>query len=190
MRLAEAKKAAEGAARLFEPFCERIAIAGSIRRERPECGDVDLVCIPKVIEHRDLLGQVERVENLLLGALVDYVAANEWVKWTNGKAPEGSGKIFSVTGRHAVIEFYCAAEMTWATTLLTRTGSKEHNIWISERARAWRCAFKASEGIYVGGGGGMVHPASEEEFYQLLGLPLIAPAKRERMELMRLEVGR
>jgi hypothetical protein len=30
------------------PFCERIEIAGSIRRQRPIVNDIDLVCIPKI----------------------------------------------------------------------------------------------------------------------------------------------
>src|SRR5690242_17561878 len=29
------------------PFCERIKIAGSIRREKPEVKDLEIVCIPK-----------------------------------------------------------------------------------------------------------------------------------------------
>jgi DNA polymerase/3'-5' exonuclease PolX len=33
---------------LLSPYCERIEVLGSIRRERPTCGDVELLAIPKV----------------------------------------------------------------------------------------------------------------------------------------------
>lgn len=194
MKLSEAQKVAEGVARLFEPFCDRIEIAGSIRRQRPECNDVDLVVIPRVREQRDLLGNIERRENLLLGSLVDYVSSNrEWVKWTAsrpmqemGPVPKADAKYFSITGRHAQIDFFVATETTWATTLLTRTGSKEHNVWIAQRAIAKRAKFLANEGLWLHDRG-VVHPKDETEFYELLGLSWIDPKVRERIQLMHLD---
>ena len=38
----------------LQPGCERIEVAGSIRRRRPDIGDIEIVCIPKV--KLDLLG--------------------------------------------------------------------------------------------------------------------------------------
>ena len=40
------------------PTCTRINVVGSIRRERPACADIDLICLPKITEHRDMLGAV------------------------------------------------------------------------------------------------------------------------------------
>jgi DNA polymerase/3'-5' exonuclease PolX len=196
VKLADAQKVAEGVALLFEPFCERIEIAGSIRRQRPECGDVDLVVIPKIREHRDLLGNIDRRENLLLTNLIQYVRDNaRSVRWkpilrggnvVTACEPRPEAQCFSIEGRHAQIDFFVATPATWATTLLTRTGSKEHNIWISNRAIAKRGKFLASEGLWFSGRGA-IHPQSEAEFYELLGLPFIEPKLRERMHLMRLD---
>ena len=33
---------------ILAPFCERIEIAGSLRRLKPEVGDIELVVIPKL----------------------------------------------------------------------------------------------------------------------------------------------
>lgn len=33
----------------LEPYCERIAIAGSVRRNKPEVKDIELVAIPKLV---------------------------------------------------------------------------------------------------------------------------------------------
>ena len=39
------------------PVCERIEIAGSIRRKKPTIGDVEIVCIPKLVTATNLLGE-------------------------------------------------------------------------------------------------------------------------------------
>lgn len=48
MSLEQAKQHAESLIRTFSPFCERIEIAGSIRRQKFEIGDIELVVIPKI----------------------------------------------------------------------------------------------------------------------------------------------
>lgn len=46
--LAEAKILADEVIQLLEASCHRIEIAGSIRRQKPEVGDVEIICIPKI----------------------------------------------------------------------------------------------------------------------------------------------
>ena len=47
MELQKARTIAEELKRLLEPACHRVEIAGSIRRQKPFVGDVELLCIPK-----------------------------------------------------------------------------------------------------------------------------------------------
>ena len=47
MPLARARAFAEKIVVELAPFCAQIEIAGSIRRQRPDCGDVDIVCLPR-----------------------------------------------------------------------------------------------------------------------------------------------
>jgi len=47
MKLEEAQVIAEKTKALLAPYCERIEIAGSIRRKKPDVGDIELVAIPK-----------------------------------------------------------------------------------------------------------------------------------------------
>ncbi len=47
MQLDKALEIAEKTKELLAPYCERIEIAGSIRRKKPEVKDIELVAIPK-----------------------------------------------------------------------------------------------------------------------------------------------
>ena len=54
MELQKAKAIAEELKALLEPVCQRVEIAGSIRRQKPEVGDIELLVIPK---HGGLAGE-------------------------------------------------------------------------------------------------------------------------------------
>ena len=47
MKLNKIRKIAEKYKNMFSPFCERLEIAGSIRRKKPEPKDIEFVAIPK-----------------------------------------------------------------------------------------------------------------------------------------------
>ncbi len=68
--LAQARAAAEALVRLLTPVCTRIAIAGSVRREKAEVGDIELVAVPRTrASQMDLFGE-SRGEEDELGAFV------------------------------------------------------------------------------------------------------------------------
>jgi DNA polymerase/3'-5' exonuclease PolX len=50
MRLNEAKQLAKVAGLKLQPFTTRINIAGSIRREKPDVKDIEIICLPKYID--------------------------------------------------------------------------------------------------------------------------------------------
>lgn len=50
MRLNEAKEIAKTIGLKMQPFTTRINIAGSIRREKPEVKDIELICLPRSVE--------------------------------------------------------------------------------------------------------------------------------------------
>ena len=55
MELEKAKAIAEELKSLLEPACEKMVIAGSIRRQKPEVGDIELLCIPRYVTGVDQL---------------------------------------------------------------------------------------------------------------------------------------
>ncbi len=54
LSLAEATRLADELIFNLRPYCERIEVAGSIRRKQAEVGDIEIVCIPKLISNVQL----------------------------------------------------------------------------------------------------------------------------------------
>jgi DNA polymerase/3'-5' exonuclease PolX len=111
MELQQAQNISHEIIEKLKPYCSRIQVAGSIRRKKPFVHDIDVVCIPSN-------------QGKFLVALQEL-----------GKIKSGAGKLINVITATGPIDFYIATSETWATLLLIRTGSKEHNIMLCKRAR-------------------------------------------------------
>lgn len=90
---AEAKAIAARLIERLEPSCDRIVVAGSLRRGLPTAGDIELVCVPKVerMPVTDLFGDtVSATQVDLLDAELDLLVAHGIV----AKRPRSDGKTF------------------------------------------------------------------------------------------------
>lgn len=73
MKFEQAKNIALNIWEGLKPYCDIVKIAGSIRREKPEVKDIEIVALPKMIMGKDLFGNdTEKVrsqdfKNLILG---------------------------------------------------------------------------------------------------------------------------
>ena len=91
----EYKKAREIAVRYWEkfrPLCDRVKVAGSVRREKAECGDIELVCIPLDAEFQDGLFDKKIVRDPEFVKYVNSfprVKGNGEGKYTQLLLPEG-----------------------------------------------------------------------------------------------------
>jgi DNA polymerase/3'-5' exonuclease PolX len=178
----------------LEPGCDRIEIAGSVRRGRPLCSDIDLVCIPKFQQRQnDLLGDpVGTPLSLLNEFLTDYVARSEgkaWFRSTDGilgfKAVTLNSASVNVLMQlpKCELDVFAATAETFVMRWIIRTGSVEHNIFIADRARALGGHLDPQNGLMLDGQ--LLAPKTEEEFYAALNLPFIEPQDRERDFLRR-----
>src|SRR6476620_865884 len=86
MKLADAEQVARNVVGLMRPFCDRIEIAGSVRRGVAEVKDIEIVCIPRWQEQQKggsfLAGDVQSV-NLLHQA----VAPSRGIRWIKPGVP-------------------------------------------------------------------------------------------------------
>lgn len=154
MELAAARLLAQEVVERLRPYCSRIEVAGSIRRQKPQCHDVDIVVTP---------GNQGKLAMALRGL----------------GTPVKSGPLMHTCRyRGQQVDIYIANETTWWTILLIRTGSKEHNITLCTRAKFRGMKLHANgSGIELKDGTRLV-PTSEEQVFQWLDLPYQPPEKR------------
>jgi DNA polymerase/3'-5' exonuclease PolX len=181
MELAEAQKYAGAIVEWLGPYCHVIEIAGSVRRRRPVCGDIDIVCIPKLVPApRDLLGNADGVpKSLLREFLMSYVWSEPRASWRSGEEPKADAVNFLLKLPKCELDVFAANEASFASVWICRTGSKEHNIWLAERAHANGYKWELRKGL-MRIDGTQERTASEEEFFKVLGLAWVKPEDREK----------
>jgi len=140
--------------------CDRITIAGSLRRQRPNVADLDLVVIPQA-------------GNLLL-------LKNRLWKLNRAKPEKYGDKYLMLANyRGLQVDLYVATPETWATLLLIRTGSKEHNILLAKQAQALDMHMRANGEGLVRLSGPPLEIRTERDLFAALELPYKEPWERE-----------
>lgn len=100
----------------LEPACERIEIAGSLRRQRPLVSDIELVAIPKPI--LNLIGEpTERTE-------VDDLLDTLPVTFTK-RGRKYQQFWFGGTTLPFYVDLFLQSKETWGYNLTVRTGSAD-----------------------------------------------------------------
>lgn len=167
----------------LRPFCERIEIAGSVRRGAPMCSDIELVAIPKV-------GVVRRPGEMfprLDADLLDHYArrqldARRWQprRDKNGRPALGDRYKRLLVDGVALELFSVLPPASWGVVLLIRTGPAE----FSKRMVSMR-----SQGGYlrndcvvrngaIWSGGVQIEIDSEREWFALNGMTFVPPGLR------------
>lgn len=137
--LNQAERLAEELVELLRPACERIAVAGSIRRRKADIGDIELVAVPKDEEALDLFGgrvsvsfDQDQLTDRVCGLLVDNIMAPR--KDANGRIRFGSRYKALLYQGVAVDLFSVLPPMCKKCGIMlpTRTGQGEGSDAISE----------------------------------------------------------
>jgi DNA polymerase (family 10) len=140
------------------PGCEKCEHAGSLRRMAETIGDIDILVASK--EPKSVM---EAFVNL---SYVDRVVAR------------GDTKTSIRTTKGLQVDLRVIEPGVWGAALQYFTGSKAHNI--RTREIAVRKKLKLSEyGLFDAESGDLIVAETEEEVYEHLGLPWIAPTLRE-----------
>lgn len=178
MKLNEASKIAERLANILRPWCERIEIAGSIRRKKLDVGDIEIVCIPKGViakfeQSHDLFGNTEHVVTKTAPCKEFIDAVNIYPK-IKGE-PDGSYTQRMLPEGIKADIFMCHAD-NWGYILSIRTGSADFSKEIL--ASTWvKYGYKGINGMLYRNG--IPVPVREEkELFELLGLKYVEPPFR------------
>lgn len=187
--LLEAAPIAVALATALAPACERIEIAGSIRRGRPDVGDIELLAVPKT--HYAAVesdGFFDSPEPVLVNELVEAVTAMReagvLAEVEQHKA-EGQRYIKSVhvdSGLQVDL-FMVRPPASWGVLYLIRTGPASYSQWFVTEAR--RRAMHVDGGQLHRGGLGcgaipceVIPTPEEEDVYRAFGLPWVRPMDR------------
>lgn len=197
--LATARRIAEALLAELAPACERIILAGSIRRERPNVNDIEIVAIPRFAEE-PLSGQVglfapatpairrvsclwDRIEAISdgHGAVMPMKPGVPRIepdpKWPEKRfAGSRYFKLYLPRTGLAVDLFMPSAE-SWGLILAIRTGSSEFSRALVTR---WTqlTGGHAKEGRLHRADGTLVSAPEEEDVFRACGVEWIAPRER------------
>lgn len=171
MELEKARAIAEEVRKLLEPACERIAVAGSIRRRKPEVGDIELLCIPKFVDGVDQLDKE-------LGALVFQEILGLRLNKKGIRAYGPKNKLLVHLPSGIGVDIFSTTRENWAVSLVVRTGGKKTNMRIASGALRKGLSFHAYGRGFTSWKGETIC-RTEREVFEAVGLPYRDPWERE-----------
>jgi len=167
MKLEKAKAIAERLKALLESSCDKIEVAGSIRRRKPEVGDIELLCVPKYFVGVDMLDA--KIQTLIKLGRLDY-RLNRCGSRVYG--PKNKLMVHLPSG--IGLDVFSTDERCWPVALVVRTGGKTTNQRIAMAAirkgwhlRAYGSGFSTPSGDIV--------CSSEREVFEAVNLPYLQP---------------
>lgn len=160
MNLEKASLIAERIKAQLAPHCERIEIAGSIRRRKSDVGDIEMVVIPKPYD-----------VGLFASGIAPIVSAWPKVrgelpcKYTQRTLPDG-----------IALDLFFATAENWGLIFAIRTGSADYSHRVL--ACGWvRNGYKSADGMLTRGGVALAVP-EERDLFRLAGVPWVEPEAR------------
>lgn len=166
MLYTEAKPIADNLKVLLEPYCERIEIAGSIRREKEIVKDIEIVLIPK---------NANKLFNVLGLHLLKLNRDFQYIK--NGD----KYKQFYYMG--IKVDLFVAHPDNWGWILFLRTGSADFGkafLGKYKTCNKMKYDEKSSDDGYLRNkSGSKVITFEEIDVFKLINLPYIEPKNRK-----------
>lgn len=172
---------------LLRDVCTRVEVAGSIRRRRPDVGDIEIVAIPRYeVVQADLFAPGEGLNRNLLSArcleLVDDDTLEHRLD-VNGHRAFGQ-KYKRLTYRGVALDLFSPDDDTWGVILAIRTGPADfsHRL-VTTRSHAgllpnW---LAVREGRIWRGVTPLATP-EERDVFEAVGLDWIEPPDRTGLE--------
>lgn len=161
MQYTQALEIAQEVEKELSPYCDRIIIAGSIRRSVLFVKDIEIVAIPKHYETGLFESGIAKVVNKW-----EKIRGDLPCKYTQRRLPQG-----------IKLDLFFAVPENWGYILAIRTGSKD---WVAGTlATCWvRKGYKGVDG-FLTYQGERIQVREESDLFRILGLPYVAPNRRK-----------
>lgn len=179
-----AQETADRLVDLLSPACERIVVAGSIRREKPDgIKDVELVAIPRFETATNLFGEPDpSVTRSLLDARIAEIG---------GLAPRAmTGGSFRMGPRYKALQFLWNGVLVpvdlflvlppaeWGAILAIRTGPAEFSQQLVTSAK--RLGRHVASGRVLTQDDEVLPTPTERDFFEACGVEWVEPKDRRR----------
>lgn len=192
----------------LSPFCDRIEIAGSLRRQKRVVKDIEIVCVSSQVRQgqqslfeADGGAFVDAIESGVTELVADVrhplqraadrktwdPAAQAWKTRTAADGPRYKRLSRpAVRGRQIEIDLFIATAETWGNLLALRTGPAEFSKRLVTARALGGClpqGYRHEGGAVVGPDGLAVPLFEERDYFALLRLPMWAPVWRDDCRL-------
>lgn len=171
------KLAAIGAVNIIQPFCQRVKIAGSIRRQKPLVGDIEIVALPIVRTEYNLFGEPGPPQSVLddqnwaaLGRVIKNGSRFKQIVFSNGLTLD---------------LFIVMPPAQWGVIYAIRTGPADFSRWIvtpRKHGGVLPSDCRVRNGA-VWRAGKIIPMPEEINFLEFIGLGWVAPEHRQPQTL-------
>lgn len=182
--LSDALVAAQAVVDLLAPGCERIEVAGSIRRRAAEVKDIEIVAVPRYYGgmfgalHDDLLNDTigSALRSLRLACRNTVTGEKLSAAYKMSDRRFYPLFFYPAIGRWPVDLFVVRGDAQWGALMAIRTGPADYSkkLVTTCRKRGLHC----TEGRLVDSEGRTVDTPEEEDFIRECGLPFLPPEQR------------
>lgn len=175
---------AEVLVKRLSPGCEKIEIAGSLRREKPDVKDIELVALPHAA--RDLYGDPSDGATLLDNLIERYVEGGMLAWDTKVKRNGSRYKRLISTALEIPVDLFLADADNWGYILALRTGCADFSHALVTRRDQGGLMFHDVFhrdgylwGVKTSTKPEMLLPCPDEQtYFRYLGLSCIPPSQR------------
>lgn len=186
--LAVASKVAEKLVEKLSPACKRIIVAGSIRRQKPNVGDIEILYIPKMtlVPNPECLFGDEKIEvNAVDLVLKELIEAQSLEKRKNAAGSEMWGDLnkFAIAVKTGIpVDLFTATDENWFNYLVCRTGGALTNTQIAteamKRGFKWNPYGAGFSPRLLSGNNKAEAIRCEKDVFEFVGLPYREPRER------------
>lgn len=174
--------AANEIVKILTPVCERVIVAGSLRRGKQWVGDAEILYIGQRVT-RPKNGDMFAEETVCLAqlAIAELLADGVIAKRPNkiGGTTWGDQNKLALHVRSGLpVDLFSATEENWWNYLICRTGSASHNVHIAARAKQLGWTWNPYGRGFTGDGGKTYAVQSEGDLFRFLNMQFVDPQDR------------
>jgi DNA polymerase/3'-5' exonuclease PolX len=173
MPLAEAERIGRSMVNALLPLCERVELAGSIRRRAPFVGDIEIVAIPKQVT--DMFGAVLPLSS-------DHALNRpDWSLYGSVKVDGSKQKKILLLQGIQLDLFIVTPPAQWGVQFLLRTGPADYSHKMVTARKYGGCmpSHLRVQGGAVWSNNHVIPTPEESDVYTLFGLGYVPPEMRK-----------